>query len=102
MSPLLQISAMSSSVTNLSQLIIVTENADGNYKRYGPYGEAIPKDPWERIKHSGNVLSIKGRCSNNSINAIGFKFTYTNPVILTSELFVGLSLICRHNFENNR
>ena len=86
---IIAISAMSSSVTNLSQLIIVTQNADGDYKRYGPYGEAIPKDPWERIKHSGNVLSIKGRCNNNSINAIGFKFTYTNPVILYSKLFGG-------------
>ena len=78
---------MSSSVTKLSQLIIITQKADGSCNWYGPFGDAIPENPEEKIKFSGNIFAIKGRCSDNYINAVGFKFTYAYLMVIASELF---------------
>jgi len=82
------ISAMSSSKTKLSQLIIVTQKVDGSYKQHGPYGTAVPSNP-EHIKFSGNLLAFKGTCDNSFIYALGFKFTFTYPIILASKMFGG-------------
>ena len=87
---IIAISALSSNSTKLSQLFIVTQQTEGSFKRYGPYGAAVPSNPDQHIKFSGNVLSLKGNYDENFINAIGFTFTYTYPIILASRQLGGL------------
>ena len=86
---IIAVSAVSSSVTKLSHLIIATQKGDGSYNNYGPYGTAMPEHPEEEIKFSGNIFVLKGRCSDDCINAVGFRFTYTHPMIIVSKLFGG-------------
>ena len=80
---------LNSSVTKLSHLIIAMQKGDGSYNNYGPYGTAMPEHPEEEIKFSGNIFVLKGRCSDNYINAVGFRFTYVHPMMLASKLFGG-------------
>jgi len=82
------VTAMCSSTTRLSQLVIVTLHPDGNYKRYGPYGNAVPNNP-EVLKLSGNILAIKGMVDDHFVNAFCFKFTFAHPLILVSTMFGG-------------
>ena len=86
---IIAVSAVASSVTKLSHLIIATQKDDGSYCNYGPYGAAMPEHPEEEIKFSGNIFVLKGRCSDNCVNAVGFKFTYAHPMVLASKLFGG-------------
>ena len=85
---IIAVSAMCSSTTRLSQLIIVTLQSDGKYKQYGPYGTVVPSHS-ETLKLSGNLLAIKGMDDDHFVNAVGFKFTFTHPIIITSKMFGG-------------
>ena len=71
----------------ISQLIVITQHADGSYKRYG---SAVSSNAEQQVKLSGNVLlAIRGNCDDNFINAVGFTFTYAHPILLASNQFGG-------------
>ena len=69
--------------TSLHYLLFVTQKADGSYKKYGPFGTLNNKDI--PIRLSGNIISFFGKCTaGENVNAIGFNYTYTSRMIMTS------------------